>query len=103
MYLIATLELSYGGVADFLRIAPLVREAMESRGCKMLNAMMQGVGRLNTIVHLWDIPSANHYFEAVEGLKADPRFPEIIQALANAVVNETLVFAEDTPYAPARQ
>jgi hypothetical protein len=102
MYLIARLELSYGGVMDFMAIAPKVREKMEARGCRMLHAMVTDIDRLNTVIHIWEVPDANSYFAAVDALKADPDFPEIIAALARSVVNETLSFASDTPYAPAR-
>lgn len=102
MYLIARLELSYAGVMDFIAIAPKVREKMEAHGCKMLHAMMMDIERLNTIMHIWEIPDADTYFRAVNALKQDPEFPEIVGALANAVVNENLAFASDAPYAPPR-
>ncbi|MEJ7935282.1 NIPSNAP family protein [Sphingobium sp. AN558] len=102
MYLIARLELSYAGVLDFLAIAPKVRQKMEARGCTMLHAMISEIDRLNTVTHIWEVPDANSYFAAVEALKADPDFPEIVAALARSVVNETLSFASDAPYAPAR-
>lgn len=102
MYLIATLELSYSGVQTFFEIAPLVRSLMEKRGCKMLHAMLQDTGRLNTIVHIWELRDANQYFEAVTSLKTDPAFAEILAALSRSVVDERLVFAQETPYAPAR-
>jgi hypothetical protein len=102
MYLIARLELSYAGVMEFMAIAPKVRDKMEALGCKLLHAMLMDIDRLNTVLHIWDIPDANTYFAAVNALKADPDFPEIVGALANAVVNETLSFASDTPYAPVR-
>lgn len=102
MYLIARLELSYAGVMEFMAIAPKVREKMEARGCKMLHAMMMEIDRLNTVMHIWDVPDANSYFTAVNALKSDPEFGEIFAALGRSVVNETLSFASDAPYAPAR-
>lgn len=102
MYLIARLELSYAGVMDFMAVAPKVRQKMEAHGCRMLHAMMADIDRLNTVIHIWEVPDANSYFAAVDALKADPDFPEIVAALARAVVNETLSFASDTPYAPQK-
>lgn len=102
MYLIARLELSYAGVMDFMAVAPKVREKMEAHGCRMLHAMITEIDRLNTIIHIWEVADANSYFDAVHALKADPDFPEIVAALASSVVNETLSFASDTPYAPVR-
>ena len=101
MYLIARLELSYAGIADFLAIAPKVRAKMEARGCRMLHAMMTDIDRLNTVIHIWQVPDADTYFAAVSALRADPECPEIMAALARSVINETLSFASDTPYAPA--
>lgn len=100
MYLIATLELSYAGVATFFEVAPRVRAAMEAQGVKMLHAMVQEVGRLNTIVHVWEMDDADTYFRAVDALKAHADFPAILAALSEAIVDERLVFARDTPYAP---
>ena len=102
MYVIARLELSYAGVMAFMSVAPRVREKMEARGRRMLHAVMTDIDRLNTVIHIWEVPDANSYFAAVDALKADPEFPEIVSALGRAVVNETLSFASDTPYAPSR-
>ena len=100
MYLIATLELSYGGVAKFFEVAPKVRALMEANGVRMLHSMFQELGRLNTVVHIWEMEDANTYFRAVDAIKQHESFPEIVAALAEAVVDERLVFARDTPYAP---
>ncbi|HET8612459.1 MAG TPA: NIPSNAP family protein [Sphingomonas sp.] len=100
MYLIATLELSYAGVARFFEVAPKVRALMEANGVRMLHAMFQDVGRLNTVVHVWEMADADAYFRAVDALRAHEDFPEIVAGLAAAVVDEKLVFASDAPYAP---
>ena len=102
MYLIATLELSYAGVATFFEVAPKVRALMEANGVRMLHAMFQEVGRLNTVVHVWEMADADTYFRAVDALKAHENFAGIVAALAEAVIDERLVFARDTPYAPSR-
>lgn len=102
MYLIARLELSYAGVMEFVEIAPKVRKKMEAHGCRMLHAMMTDIDRLNTAIHIWEVPDADTYFAAVNALKSDPEFPDIIASLGRSVVNETLSFASDAPYAPAR-
>lgn len=100
MYMIARLELSYAGVAEFMAIAPLVRTKMEARGCKMLHAMVQQMERLNTLIHIWEIPDANTFFDALNALTQDGDFPEIIAALSRSVMNETLTLAVDAPYSP---
>lgn len=102
MYLIARLELSYAGLAEFMALAPRIREKMEAQGCRMLHAMLQQTERFNTIIHIWDVPDANGYFAAIGALQTDPDFSEIVAVLGRSVVNETLALAVDTPYAPQR-
>jgi hypothetical protein len=100
VYLIAHLELSYAGVAEFMAVAPKVRAAMEERGCKMIHAFVQQTGRLNTFVHIWQMIDANTYLNAVEDLRHSPEIGGIIEALAKSVVNETLTMASALPYGP---
>lgn len=100
MYLIAKLELSYGGVQTFLDIAPRVRAEMEARGCTMIHAFMQDTGRLNTFIHIWQMKDANTYMDAVASLRASDGIGEIFAALSESVVNETLTFASALPYGP---
>lgn len=100
MYLIARLELSYGGVQNFMEIAPKVRGAMEARGCRMLHAFMQQTGRLNTFIHIWEMADANTYMDAVESLRRSEDIGEILAALSKSVVDETLTFATALPYGP---
>lgn len=103
MYLIAHLELSYGGVAEFLSVAPKVRAAMEKRGCRMLHAFSQDTGRLNTFIHIWQLEDANSYIDAVADLRQSPEIGEILEALSKSVVDETLTLASALPYGPDAQ
>jgi hypothetical protein len=100
VYLIAQLELSYAGVQDFIAVAPKVRAAMEERGCNMIHAFMQQTGRLNTVVHIWQLADANSYMAAVEDLRQSSEIGVILEALAKSVVNETLTFASALSYGP---
>lgn len=100
VYLVAQLELSYAGVAEFMAVAPKVRAAMEQRGCKMIHAFMQQTGRLNTFIHIWELADANSYLIAVDDLRRSPEIGDILDALSKSVVNETLTFATALPYGP---
>lgn len=100
MYLIARLELSYGGVADFMAVAPRVRAAMEQRGCTMLHAFVQQTGRLDTFCHIWRMKDADTWIRAVEDLRQSPEIGPIVEVLARSVVGETLTFASALPYGP---
>ncbi len=84
MFLIATLELSYAGVL----------------GCTMLHALFSETGRLNTVTHIWEVPDANTFLEAVADLRSsDDEIGEIFEVLTRSVDKETLMFASALPYA----
>ncbi|MCB5945637.1 NIPSNAP family protein [Acidocella sp. KAb 2-4] len=99
MYLHATLELSYAGVGPFLAMAPKLKAIVEADGWKLEQALLLQNGRLNTVIHIWRLRDMNHYQETLAKLPTHPQFAEIWQTLCEAVVKETVVFAEATPYA----
>ncbi len=96
MYLVATLELSYGGYTKFVEIAPIIRRAMEACGCTFLHAMMPVTGRMFSLIHIWQVPS----IESLNSIGEDKDFAAILPILQAVVVRETLVFTVDAPYAP---
>lgn len=101
LYVHAELELSYAGLPKFMAAAPVLREAAESHGWVLENALVASTGRLNTVIHLWRVRDTVHYFEVLEKLAAHPRIGEIYAALCDSVVNETIRFLAPTAYAPA--
>lgn len=101
LYVLAELELSYAGLPTFMAAAPILREAAEAQGWVLENALVTATGRVNTVIHLWQIRDSAHYFEVIEQLAAHPRIGEIYAALCAAVVNETIRFLSPAAYAPA--
>lgn len=100
MYVHATLELSYGGVTQFLAIAPRVKALVEAKGVKMVQGLLFTTGRLNTVVHIWKARDMNHWHDTISSLQTHPDFPEIWAALSASVVDEKLAFAVAAPHFP---
>lgn len=97
MYLIATLELAYGGLAEFLPHRPTITKAMESQGIKLLHAMTPFSGRLNNLIHIWQIESVDAFYAARARLGQYPGMDQVRAMLRKVVIQETLVFADDAP------
>lgn len=99
MYMHATLKLSYAGVVEFLAMAPKLKAIVEADGWKLVQALLLQNGRLNTVIHKWQMRDMNHYKETVDKLRTHPQFADIWQTLCNAVDEEIVVFGEATAYA----
>ncbi len=99
VYLQATLEVKASELARFNTVMVDAVEILERQGWKLLNALIQRTGRLNTVIDIWELESFEHFDMALQAFAADPRFPDFKKALDEAVISETLVFAVKAPYA----
>ena len=63
-------------------------------GWKLLGCFEQRVGRLNTLVDLWELDDYNHFHLAFAAYRADPDYPAIRQRLDALIEQETLVFMD---------
>jgi len=100
MYTHVTVKLKYGQLGAFFEMMPKVKAIVEDAGWKMLDAYYFLNGRINTMVHIWEMRDMNHYMEGVALLSAHPDFPALNAALGEACDEETIVFAEKAPYSP---
>lgn len=88
--------------AELQRFHGVMAEAvaiLESHGWKLLNALVQRTGRLNTVIDIWELDSFEHFDVGLKAFIADPRFVAIKTALDETVLTETIVFAAKAPYA----
>ena len=64
VYLHATLKLKIGGYERFCESMAQQVPVLESFGWKLLGAWVMVIGRVSTVVDVWEIPDANSFFEA---------------------------------------
>src|SRR5579864_4639388 len=68
----AQLKLRIGGYNKFCESMPKLVALQESCGWKLLGAYCTRLGRVYNIVHIWEIPDANSFFDAIENMTAKP-------------------------------
>ena len=94
MYLQASIKLYPGKLQDFIslinEIAPIINKR---HGWKLLGSYGGIVGRLNTVVDMWEVPDAN----AVTALLADPEFAKWGPRIGEIVEDEVLTILTKLP------
>lgn len=73
------------------RIVPILEG---KAGWKLLGCYEQRVGRLNTLVDLWELEDYNHFTHAFAAYRDDPGYPAIRAALDDCIEQETLTFMD---------
>lgn len=96
IHMMSTLHIRPGMSQSFLqllkeRILPILQT---KAGWKLVGSFETRVGRLNTIVDLWELRDCNHFSEAFAAFREDPDYPAIRIAIDEHVEQETLTFME---------
>lgn len=99
VHLHVTLEVKAAGLPAFCEVMGEAVEILEERGWKLAGAFVQRTGRLNTVIDLWRLDDMNHFDTGLKAFLAHPRFAAIKAVLDETVISETIVFADEAPYA----
>ena len=100
LYIHATLKLRLGGYERFCESMAKQIPILESYGWKLVGAWVTPVGRVNTVIDVWEIPDANSFFDATDRWRATPEFQEFRAVTAEVVEEEILSMARKVPYSP---
>ena len=68
LYVHATLKLRTGGYDKFCEILGQMKPMFEDFGWKLTGAWTTGVGRIYTVIHIWEIGDANNFFQVTGNL-----------------------------------
>ena len=93
VYLQASIKLYPGKVQDFIALLNDVRPLLAKHGWKLLGSYASIVGRLNTVIDLWELPEPN----AVEKALSDPELQKFGPQIAEIVEDETLAVLTKLP------
>jgi hypothetical protein len=96
IHLLATMHVYPGKSATLLdviqnRLVPIMQD---KAGWKLIGCYQQQVGRLNTIIDLWELRDHNHLAEAFALYREDPDYPAIRVLLDQCVEQEVLSFID---------
>lgn len=93
MYLQASIKLRPGKLHDFIALLNDLTPVVAKHGWKLLGSYASVVGRLNTVVDLWEVPNAN----AVETVLSDPEMQKNGGRISEIVEDETLTLLTKLP------
>jgi hypothetical protein len=100
IYVISTITLKYGKLAEFSATMEKIRPFFEARGWKLLAAYATVVGDFNEVVDVWELADANTIGDALVSVSQDPDFLEVFPELADQVEREVLKVAIKAPFSP---
>ena len=104
LYVHATLKVR--GTKGYERFCELMagqRAILEASGWRMIGAWRTAVGPVFNVIHVWEIESANAYFEATAKMRGNPAF-DAFKTMTSEVLDEEIVaMLRPTPYSPPIQ
>ncbi len=98
VHLHVTLEVHAAGMEKFCATMEDALAILEPIGWKLRGAFVQRTGRLNTVIDLWELDDFNHFDRGIKALGSHAKAKQILAALAETVISETVVFADRAPY-----
>ena len=98
VFLIATIQVKASGFSAFKAVMARVQAIAEGAGWKLNAAYATRVGKLNTVIDVWELNDFNHMNAGMAALAQHPDFPEIQAVLHETIVEETLSLADKLTY-----
>lgn len=98
VFLIATLEVRGASFARFSEAMGQLQSIVEGVGWKLASAYVHRTGPLNTVIDVWELDDLNHMNAGFGAIGADPRGAQIQATMQDAVIRETLNFADAIVY-----
>jgi NIPSNAP protein len=89
----ASVKLYAGKLPDFISLLNDIQPLLAKHGWKLMGSYASIVGRLNTVLDLWELPDPN----AVEKALLDPGFQTFIPRIKEIVEDETLSILTKLP------
>ena len=93
VYLQASIKLKAGKLPDFISLLNKLTPLLAKRGMKLLGSYANVVGRLNTVVDLWELPDAN----ALQTALSDPELQTVAPLINEIIEDETQVLLTKLP------
>ena len=99
IFLHVTMEVREGSMCPFNEWMGKAVDLLRKQGWRLEGGYIQRTGRLNTVIHIWELTDFQHFANGGRGYATDPEFAAIRAELDKHMLNETIVFASKSPYA----
>jgi len=93
VYMQASIKLHPGKLPDFVNLLNKLTPVLAKHGWKLVGSYASVVGRLNTVVDLWELPNPN----AVEVGLGDPELQKFGGQISEIVEDEVLTLLTRLP------
>ena len=100
VYLQASIKLRPGKQADFVSMLNKLAPVLAKRGMRLLGSYGNLVGRLNTVIDLWEIENPNSVPATLAEASKDAEFKEWAAHLPELLEEEVLQIMTKVPYSP---
>lgn len=97
-YLHVTIQVVRGKQKVFYEAMAEMAAVMEENGCHLVVALTPLVGRLGAVYHVWKVPSADGFVDALTAVRAHPSAQRWADAFAESIEDEVVEFSRPTPY-----
>ncbi len=99
-YLLATLKVKYGQQRKFYEVMGHLKPVLEKLGWKLIGAYENAIGRLNTVIDLWEIDDPNAVSSTLAAASNDTEFVRWAAHLPELLDEEVLQIMTKVPYSP---
>jgi NIPSNAP len=93
IYMQASIKLYPGKLPDFINLLNKLTPLVAKHGMKLVGSYASVVGRLNTVVDLWELSDMN----ALEALGADPELRKYREEISSIIEDEVLTMMTKLP------
>jgi hypothetical protein len=93
VYMTASIKLHPGKLPDFIALINKLTPIVARHGWKLVGSYASIVGRLNTVLDLWELPEPN----AVEKAMSDPELQKFAPLIREIVEDEVLSIMTKLP------
>jgi hypothetical protein len=93
VYLQASLKLRAGKLQDFVSMLNSLTPVLGKHGWKLLGSYASVIGRLNTVVDLWELPNE----AAIQAALSDSEMAKYASRIGEIIEDETLTMLNKLP------
>lgn len=98
VYMFAHIKLRPGKVQKFTEMIGELASVLEEKGgWKLQGSYFNTIGRLNTVIDVWELPDANAVQTTLELASQDPKFQKFIPVIEECIEDEVLQLMTKLP------
>jgi len=98
VYMFAHIKLRPGKVQKFTEMIGELASVVEKHGgWKLQGSYFNTIGRLNTVIDVWELPDANAVQTTLELASQDPKFQKFVPVIEECIEDEVLQLMTKLP------